>query len=453
MSGALVAVVAVGAYGLGRVYPPLRRPSEGTIAPAERYVSSQVGAGDVTLGDTSIPPLMQTDAFEMMVKDPNFLALARDPNFAALAQNSAGDGLHGRQRPRIRRAGQGPAGLRPAAEAGAGRLGRFPGREANSREAQLFASMSANAAGFEALSPAPGSSDRDVARPQAFVQFAKDPQGFANALKNPQAMPAMARDVNAFAKLAANARDSRWKSRPMRGTFNAIAANANALGSLAKNANALQIARPRRRRSLRMAALPMHSTHEVEVAFASHAQAYSQLALQPQLFSVMSRYPNVFASLANHPQVLANMAANARGYERFAKDPQAFIAAMRNPQGIAANSRDAAALRSSPAMPRPWPISRPTRRCSTRSPRTMRRSTHWTNSQLLAAATSVNAIANMAANAQVVRAASRDVQGLAAAARGANAFISQATAHGSEWPDQRQYDGVDGRRSARRSRR
>ena len=47
LSGALVAVVAVSAYGLGRVYPPLG-PSEGTIAPAERYVSSQVGAGDVT---------------------------------------------------------------------------------------------------------------------------------------------------------------------------------------------------------------------------------------------------------------------------------------------------------------------------------------------------------------------------------------------------------------------
>ena len=50
MSGALIAVVAISAYGLGRVYPPLG-PSEGTIAPAERYVSSQVGAGDVTLGD------------------------------------------------------------------------------------------------------------------------------------------------------------------------------------------------------------------------------------------------------------------------------------------------------------------------------------------------------------------------------------------------------------------
>ena len=36
MSGAAILLVAVGAYGLGRVYPPLG-PSAGTIAPAERY--------------------------------------------------------------------------------------------------------------------------------------------------------------------------------------------------------------------------------------------------------------------------------------------------------------------------------------------------------------------------------------------------------------------------------
>ena len=84
-----VAVIAVGAYGLGRVYPPLGETS-GTIAPAERYRSSQVDANGVSLGDTEIPKLMQTDAFELMVKDPAFRALASDPGFAALAQNSVG---------------------------------------------------------------------------------------------------------------------------------------------------------------------------------------------------------------------------------------------------------------------------------------------------------------------------------------------------------------------------
>src|SRR6476619_2663067 len=85
-SGALVVAVAAAAYGVGRVYPPLG-PSQGTIAPADRYVSSQIGAGDVTLGDTSVPQLMQTDAFEVMTHDANFQALAKDPGFAALARN------------------------------------------------------------------------------------------------------------------------------------------------------------------------------------------------------------------------------------------------------------------------------------------------------------------------------------------------------------------------------
>src|SRR3954452_865404 len=81
-----VLAFGVAAYGLGRIYPPIG-PSEGTVAPAQRYVSAQVHDADVTLGDTSVPELMQTDAFQVMVKDPNFRALAGDPGFAALASN------------------------------------------------------------------------------------------------------------------------------------------------------------------------------------------------------------------------------------------------------------------------------------------------------------------------------------------------------------------------------
>ena len=65
LTTAAVLAVGLGAYGLGRVYPPLG-PSEGTVGPAERYVNSQVGEGDVTLGDTSVPQLMQSDAFEAL---------------------------------------------------------------------------------------------------------------------------------------------------------------------------------------------------------------------------------------------------------------------------------------------------------------------------------------------------------------------------------------------------
>ncbi len=88
ITGVAVIAIAAGAYGLGRVYPPLG-PSAGTVSPAERYVSSQVGAGDVALGDTSIPMLMQTDAFEVLVRNPQFRAMANDPGFAALASNPA----------------------------------------------------------------------------------------------------------------------------------------------------------------------------------------------------------------------------------------------------------------------------------------------------------------------------------------------------------------------------
>ncbi|MFP5330727.1 MAG: hypothetical protein ACLGHC_11475, partial [Alphaproteobacteria bacterium] len=59
ITGAAVVAVAIGAYGLGRVYPPMG-PSAGTIAPADRYQESQISEGDVTLGDTAVPELMQT---------------------------------------------------------------------------------------------------------------------------------------------------------------------------------------------------------------------------------------------------------------------------------------------------------------------------------------------------------------------------------------------------------
>src|SRR5215217_4871043 len=84
LTTAAVLVIGIGAYGLGRVYPPLG-PSQGTVGPADRYVSAQVAEGDVTLGDTSVAELMQTDVFELMVKNPSFRALAASPGFQALA--------------------------------------------------------------------------------------------------------------------------------------------------------------------------------------------------------------------------------------------------------------------------------------------------------------------------------------------------------------------------------
>ena len=87
LTSAGVLAFGIAAYGLGRVYPPMG-PSEGTVGPAQRYVSAQVTDADVTLGDTAVPELMQTDAFELMVKDPGFRALATNPGFMALAQQN-----------------------------------------------------------------------------------------------------------------------------------------------------------------------------------------------------------------------------------------------------------------------------------------------------------------------------------------------------------------------------
>src|SRR6478672_8039405 len=84
LTTAAVLAFGVAAYGLGRVYPPLG-PSAGTVAPAERYVNSQVGEADVTLGDTSVPELMQTDAFELITKDPQLRAFVSSAGFQALA--------------------------------------------------------------------------------------------------------------------------------------------------------------------------------------------------------------------------------------------------------------------------------------------------------------------------------------------------------------------------------
>src|SRR4051794_30157469 len=86
LTSAAVIAVGLGAYGLGRVYPPAG-PSAGTISPAQRYVSSQLSESDVTLGDTAVPQLMQTDAFELFVHDPQFRALAGSPGFRAIAGN------------------------------------------------------------------------------------------------------------------------------------------------------------------------------------------------------------------------------------------------------------------------------------------------------------------------------------------------------------------------------
>src|SRR3979490_129960 len=68
--------------------PPQGPPPTGTTPPAEGYQVSQVSTGDVVLGDITVPTLMQTDVFGLMVKDKSFRALATNPAFMALAQEN-----------------------------------------------------------------------------------------------------------------------------------------------------------------------------------------------------------------------------------------------------------------------------------------------------------------------------------------------------------------------------
>lgn len=84
--GAAFAVVALGVAAVAFDYPPKSRDLSGTIAPAERYRAPQSGADAIKLGDQSIAQLMQTDAFDRMVKDPELQVLARNQDMRALAQ-------------------------------------------------------------------------------------------------------------------------------------------------------------------------------------------------------------------------------------------------------------------------------------------------------------------------------------------------------------------------------
>src|SRR3954447_1348611 len=140
------------AYGLGRVYPPLG-PSEGTVGPAQRYVSSQVSEGDVTLGDTSVPELMQTDAFEVMVHDANFRSLARDPSFAALAQNPAAMSAMAANAQAFQALARNPSAF--AAMAQSAKAVSASGSAASAVQAQAISAMAMNSKAFSALASQP----------------------------------------------------------------------------------------------------------------------------------------------------------------------------------------------------------------------------------------------------------------------------------------------------------
>ncbi len=157
--------------------------------PAQRYVSAQVGEGDVTLGDTSVPELMQTDAFELMVHDPELPRARGKP------------GLQGACRPA---AGHGGADVQPARRSALLR-----------RNPKAFAGVAQAAQNASALAPqgAPGQrgADERRRRPSGGDAGARFAAGGArrdrSRIRRPSraSRPTPTRSSNAASKAAANA--------------------------------------------------------------------------------------------------------------------------------------------------------------------------------------------------------------------------------------------------------
>jgi uncharacterized protein YjbI with pentapeptide repeats len=85
-AGGAVAVLIVGVAIFTFDYPPKGGDVVATIVPAERYQAPQAGAEAIKLGDQSIAQLMQSDAFDRMIKDPEMQSLAKEANMRALAE-------------------------------------------------------------------------------------------------------------------------------------------------------------------------------------------------------------------------------------------------------------------------------------------------------------------------------------------------------------------------------
>src|SRR5436305_525964 len=198
LSGAAVLAFGIAAYGLGRVYPPLG-PSEGTVAPAQRYVSSQVSEGDVTLGDTSVPELMQTDAFELMVHDADFRALAASPGFKALAQQPQVLAAILNNPQAFTALAKQPAafdGLVKAAQKGSAVASKS--HEAN---AQLMNAITAHWQAFDGLANHPEALQAILADAAYFSRYSRDSNAFRDAVSKASDAH-MARYGSAFQRLA-----------------------------------------------------------------------------------------------------------------------------------------------------------------------------------------------------------------------------------------------------------
>ena len=155
VSVAVAAALLVSHYTLD--FPGGGSSLSGTVAPAQRYRTPQTQAQDVKLGDQSIAQVMQSDAFDRLIKDPQVRALAQDASFKALAANP-----------------------------------------------EAFKMMAAHPEAFAAMAARPEAFAVMAANPEAFAVMAANPEAFRSAQANPEAFRALFASPEAFAAVKAN---------------------------------------------------------------------------------------------------------------------------------------------------------------------------------------------------------------------------------------------------------
>ncbi|HEV8406956.1 MAG TPA: hypothetical protein VGQ34_03390, partial [Sphingomicrobium sp.] len=270
-----VLAFGVGAYGLGRVYPPTG-PSAGTVGPAQRYVSAQVGQGDVTLGDTSVPELMQTDAFELMVHNPEFRALAGSPGFKALTSQPQVLSAILANPVAFNALSKQPGafdGLIKAAEAASAWAPK-----SHETNAQLMNAITGHWRAFDGLAGHPDALLAILADPLSFGRFAHDSHSFSDAVSK-GADAAFTRNAAAFQKLAGDQNAMKAISSDPQ-VFASIASNAGAFKGLSGNPNALT-------GLIKSAAT---AAHQLELAGVSSA-GIAAVAANPSTFSLLAAQP------------------------------------------------------------------------------------------------------------------------------------------------------------------
>jgi hypothetical protein len=303
MTSAAILAVGVGAYGLGRVYPPLG-PSAGTVVPADRYVSSQISEADVTLGDTAVPQLMQTDAFELFVHDPQFRALVGSPGFRALAGNpQVMSALLSNPRSFADLAGH-PQAFSAFLEAAknAGSLGH----QSHQASADLMGLVAGHPGAMEGLASHPEALAAIMSDASSFGRFANNAKAFNDtaasgsaALKqlagDKSAMSAILADPQVFAALSANA--GSWKG--LTGHPEALAAAVDSAASAAHQLEAEGV-----------------SNGGLQV-LASNGAAFETLAGQPKALTAISSHWQAFAGLAGHPEALQAIMSEGSAFGKY----------------------------------------------------------------------------------------------------------------------------------------